>query len=122
MTWSLATVVANNDIDDNKKCRRIAGDFDGHAGAAVQCGMHRPVEHIPGFTTSHWMPPFGKCLHFIAPVAAKVINFRLQTQITNKTQLLASDCTVAQAKSCMNFGTQRRPSTHIIDVTSWIKI
>jgi hypothetical protein len=33
------------------------------------------MEHIPGFTRSHWMPPLGKCLHSIAPEAAKVIDF-----------------------------------------------
>jgi hypothetical protein len=37
-------------IGDNKKCRRIAGDFNCHADAAVQCGAHRPMEHILGFT------------------------------------------------------------------------
>jgi hypothetical protein len=49
--------------------------FDGHADAAVRCGTHRPMEHIPGFTRSHWMLPSGKCLHSIAPAATKVINF-----------------------------------------------
>ncbi len=33
-------------IDDNKKCRRIAGDFDGHGDAAVRREAHRPMEHI----------------------------------------------------------------------------
>jgi hypothetical protein len=33
--WSLATVVANNEFDNNKRCRQIAGNFDGHADAAV---------------------------------------------------------------------------------------
>ncbi len=68
-------VVANNEINDTKKYRQIAGDFDGHADAAVQCGMHQPMEHIPGSTRSHWMLPSGKCLHHIAPAAAKVIDF-----------------------------------------------
>ena len=44
-------------IGNNKKCRQIAGDFDCHADAAVQRGAHRPIEHIQGFTQSHWMPP-----------------------------------------------------------------
>jgi len=30
-------------IDDNKKCRRIAGDFDGHGNAAVQREAHCPM-------------------------------------------------------------------------------
>jgi hypothetical protein len=67
--------VANNEIDDNKKCRQIAGGFDGHADATVQCRTHRRMEHIPGFTRSCWMPPSGKCLHPIAPAATKIIDF-----------------------------------------------
>jgi hypothetical protein len=33
-------------INDNKKCRQIAGDFDGHGNAAVQREAHCPMEHI----------------------------------------------------------------------------
>jgi len=33
-------------IDDNKKCRRIAADFDGHGNAAVRHEAHRLMEHI----------------------------------------------------------------------------
>ncbi len=47
-------VVGNNGIDDKEKCRESAGDFDHYADAAVQCRVHRPMEHIPGFTRSHW--------------------------------------------------------------------
>ncbi len=78
-------------IGDNKKCRRFAGDFDCHADAAVRCGAHRPMEHIPGFTGSHWMSPSGECLRRITPAAAMVNEFVETTQNTNKTQLLASN-------------------------------
>jgi hypothetical protein len=37
ITHSLATVVDNYEIKDIKKCKQIAGDFDCHADAAVQC-------------------------------------------------------------------------------------
>jgi len=77
-------------IGDIKKCRRIAGDFDCHADAAVQCGAHRLMEHIPGFTRSHWMLPLGECLSRIAPAAVMVNEFVETTQNTNKTQLLAT--------------------------------
>jgi hypothetical protein len=30
------------------------------------------MEHIQGFTQSHWMPPSGKCLRYIIPVAPMV--------------------------------------------------
>ncbi len=39
-------VVANNKIDDNKKCRQIDNDFDGHGDAAVRREAHCPMEHI----------------------------------------------------------------------------
>jgi len=57
-------VLGNNKINDDEKCRRIAGNFDCHADAAVICGAYRPAEHILGFTRrrSHLMPPLGKCL------------------------------------------------------------
>jgi len=59
----------------DKKCRRIAGDFDGHGNAAVRREAHRPMEDIQGFTRSHWMPPSGECLRRIAPTAAMVDKF-----------------------------------------------
>ena len=37
-------------IDNNKKCRQIAGNFDCHGDAVVQCGAHFPMEHKQGFT------------------------------------------------------------------------
>ena len=35
ITWSLVTVVCKQIIDDNKKCRQIAGDFGCHADQAI---------------------------------------------------------------------------------------
>jgi hypothetical protein len=78
-------------IGDNKKCRQIAGNFDCHGNAAVQCGAHRPIEHAQGFTGSHCMPPSGKCLRRIALAAVVVDEFVKTTQNTNKTQLLPSN-------------------------------
>jgi hypothetical protein len=49
------------------------------------------MEHVQGFTGSHWMSPSGKCLRCIAPAAAMVNEFVETTQNTNKTQLLASN-------------------------------
>jgi hypothetical protein len=43
-------------INDNEKCRQIAGSFDCHADAVVRRGAHRLMEHVQGFTQSHWMP------------------------------------------------------------------
>ena len=33
---------------------------------------HIAMDHITGFTKSHWMPPSGKCLRRIALAAAMV--------------------------------------------------
>ena len=77
-------------IGDNKKCRRIAGDFDCHVDTAVRRGAHRPIEHVQGFTRSHCMTPSGECLYRIAPVAIMVNKFVKTTLNTNKTQLLPS--------------------------------
>jgi hypothetical protein len=73
--WSLATVVGDNRIDDYKENREITGCFYDHGDVEVRCRAHRPMEHTPGFTRSHWMPPSGKCLHCIAPAAAMVSEF-----------------------------------------------
>ena len=63
-------------IDGNKKCRQIDGNFDCNGNAAVQRRAHCPMKHIQGFTGSHWMPPLVKCLHScITPVAATVKEF-----------------------------------------------
>ena len=63
--------------------------FDCHADAAIQCGVHHPMEHIQGFIQSHWMLPPGECLRHIAPAAAMADKFVETTQNINKTQLLA---------------------------------
>ena len=58
LTLALAKVVTNNKIDNQNKCRDIADIFDCHVDAAVRCILHCPMEHIQGFTRSHWMPPY----------------------------------------------------------------
>jgi len=49
------------------------------------------MEHIKGFTQSHWMLPSVKCLRRITLTAAMVKEFKSNTQNTIKTQLLASN-------------------------------
>ena len=52
-------------------------------------GVYRPIEHIQGYTGSHWMLPLGECMRHIA--AAMVNKFVENSQNTTKTQLLASN-------------------------------
>ncbi len=75
ITWSLAYIMCKQQIVNNKKCRRIAGDFDCHEDAAVRYGVHCPMEYILGFTQGHRMSPSGECLHHIAEAAAMVDEF-----------------------------------------------
>jgi hypothetical protein len=62
-----------------------AGNFDCHADAVVRRGAHHPMEHIPGFNRSHWMPPLGKCSHRITAVAAMVNDFGRKHKTLQKT-------------------------------------
>jgi len=75
ITWSLAYGCGQQRNRQYKKCRQINNDFDGHGDAVVRRGAHRPMEHTQGFTRSHWMPPSGECLRYIAPKAAMVDEF-----------------------------------------------
>ncbi len=75
ITWSLAIIMGDSEINDNKKNTSNAGNFDGHGDAPVQCRAHLPIEHILGFTWSHWMMPSGECSHRIAEAAAMVDDF-----------------------------------------------
>ena len=68
-------MVVGNNKSTATKFRQIAGNFGCHGNAAVRRRAHRPIEHIEGFTRSHWMPPSGKCLRRIAPSAAMVDEF-----------------------------------------------
>ncbi len=54
------------------KCTSSAGHFDGHGGALVQYKAHFLMQHVQGYTRSHWMLPLGNHLLLIAPAAARV--------------------------------------------------
>ena len=45
-------------IDNNNKCRRIAGDFDCHVDAAVRHGAHLLMEHIHAYAVSPRRTPW----------------------------------------------------------------
>jgi hypothetical protein len=110
-------------IGNDEKCRQIAGNFDHHADAAVQCGVHRPMEHIQGFTRSPWMLPLGKCLCRIAPAAVMVHELVENTQNTNKKLFSASNLRYNQPLVvCEKFIPQNGPSTQLINATSCIRM
>ena len=80
-------VVGDNKSMATKKCRQIDGNIDCHGNAAVRRGGDCPMEHIRGFTGSHWMSLLVKCLRHItpAPAAAMVKQFKSNTENTNNT-------------------------------------
>ena len=52
-------------------CTSAAGHINGHGGAPMRYGAHRPMQHDQGFTRSHWTPPSGDYSLRIAPAAAR---------------------------------------------------
>jgi hypothetical protein len=89
VTWSLATVMGDNKIDDAIKCRKIAGSFDHNGDALVQSGVHLPIKHINKFTRSNWMPPLGKCLCRIT-LGATMVTILVENTKHQQKLLLAS--------------------------------
>jgi hypothetical protein len=53
------------------KCTSSAGRFDGHSGAPVRYEAHHPMQHVQGYSGSHWTPESGDYLLCIAPAAAR---------------------------------------------------
>ena len=41
------------------ECTSVAAHFDGHAKALKRYMWHRPMQHVQGYTGSHWTPPSG---------------------------------------------------------------
>jgi hypothetical protein len=102
---------------------KCAGDFDHYADGVVQCRAHRPMEHILGFTRSHWMLPSGECLRRIAPAAAMVDKYIENTQNTNKKLFLASNYSTNRSLVVDEILIPpKRPSNQLIDATSCIKM
>jgi hypothetical protein len=53
------------------ECTSSAGHFDGHGSAPVQYEAHHPMQHVQGYSGSHWTPTSGNYLLCIAPAAAR---------------------------------------------------
>ncbi len=65
------------------KCSSSAGRFDGHGGAPEQYRRHHPMQHVQGYSRSHWTPTLGNYLLRIAPAAARATG--IQTTINKYT-------------------------------------
>jgi hypothetical protein len=88
----------------------------------VQCRAHRPLEHIQGFTRSHWMLPSGECLCLIAQAAAMVDKLVATKHQTRTKHFLPSDYRTVLFKNRVTFGTRNRPSTQHVETTSCVKM
>jgi hypothetical protein len=64
-------------------CSSVVGRFDGHGGPPVQYEAHCLMQHVEGYSGSHWMPALGNYLLYIAPAATRAT--RKQTTITKYT-------------------------------------
>ncbi len=53
------------------KCTLSAVRFDGHGGLPVQYEVHHPMQHVQGYSGSHWTLPLGDYSLCIAPEAAR---------------------------------------------------
>jgi hypothetical protein len=64
-------------------CSSIIGRFDGHGGLPVRCKAHFPMQHVQGYSGSHWTPASGSYSLRIASAATRATG--KQTRITKYT-------------------------------------
>jgi hypothetical protein len=70
-------------------CFTVVGHFDGHGSPLVQYKVHRPMQHVQGYSRSHWMPPLGNYLLRIAPgLPGQQANKQQSTNIPTKLAVL----------------------------------
>jgi hypothetical protein len=65
------------------KCTLSAGHFDGLGGAPEQYRWHQPMQHVQGYSGSHWTPASGGYLLRITPAGARTTG--IQTTINKYT-------------------------------------
>ena len=53
------------------KCSSFAGHFYGHAEALKRYMRHHPMQHVQGYSGSHWMLPLGDYSLLITPEVAR---------------------------------------------------
>jgi hypothetical protein len=67
-------------------CSSVIGRFNGHGGPPVQYKAHHPMQHVQGYSGSHWMPPLGDYLLCIAPATTRATaNETTMKKITKNT-------------------------------------
>jgi hypothetical protein len=61
-------------------CSSVVGHFDGHGSPLVQYEAHRPMQHVQGYSRSHWTLPLNNYLLRIAPAAARATANKMTTK------------------------------------------
>jgi hypothetical protein len=79
--------VSSKILVGTSECASVAGHFDGHAEVLKQSTWHRPMQHVQGFTGSHWTLLSGDYLLRIASAAAMATI--IKTAMQNTPSLLA---------------------------------
>jgi hypothetical protein len=95
------------------KCTSFTGRFDGLDDPPLQYRAHLPMDEVLGYIRGRWTPPPGDYLHRITPVTARVISFDTHNQGCGG----ENGTSEASSKKAQN-----RPSTHVIDAASFIKL
>jgi hypothetical protein len=66
------------------KCTLSAVHINGCGGPPVQYEAHCLMQHVQGYSGSHWTPPLGAYSLHIAPAAAKATGKQQQSTNTPK--------------------------------------
>ncbi len=63
--------VYSKDASTTNECTSIAGNFDGHPDALVQCRVHHPMQHVQGCIGSLQTSPLSDYSLRVTPMATK---------------------------------------------------
>jgi hypothetical protein len=75
------------------KCPSVAGHFNDHGEALKQHMRHLPMQHVQGYTGSHWTPPSGNYSLHIALAATRATTNKMKMQ--NVSTLLTISMAIA---------------------------
>jgi hypothetical protein len=65
------------------KCTSFAGHFNGRGSEPVQYKVHYLMQHVQGYSGSHWTPPLGNYSLCIALAAAGATETKQQKTCIN---------------------------------------
>ncbi len=61
-------------------CSSVVSHFDGHGGLPLRYEVHCPMQHVQGYSGSHWTLPLGNYSLRIAPAAARATANKMTTK------------------------------------------